>query len=48
LAQGVRSAHILDGRLLHSLLLEIFTDEGVGTMLVSSERHYLRTQKEQA
>jgi acetylglutamate kinase len=41
LAQGVRSAHILDGRLLHSLLLEIFTDEGVGTMLVSSERHLL-------
>jgi acetylglutamate kinase len=45
LAQGVRSAHILDGRLLHSLLLEIFTDEGVGTMLVSSER-YLRTEEE--
>ncbi|MGA7955078.1 MAG: acetylglutamate kinase [Gloeobacterales cyanobacterium] len=46
LAQGVRSAHILDGRLLHSLLLEIFTDEGVGTMLVSSSEGYLRTQRE--
>ena len=30
---GVRSAHILDGRLPHVLLLELFTDEGVGTMI---------------
>jgi acetylglutamate kinase len=28
---GVRSAHIIDGRLPHSLLLERFTDEGIGT-----------------
>ncbi|CAG4930949.1 acetylglutamate kinase [Acidithrix sp. C25] len=31
---GVGSAHILDGRLEHSLLLEIFTDYGIGTMVV--------------
>ncbi|MGL5076161.1 MAG: acetylglutamate kinase, partial [Waterburya sp.] len=31
LAQGVRAAHILDGRLPHSLLLEILTDEGIGS-----------------
>jgi acetylglutamate kinase len=30
---GVRSAHVLDGRLPHALLLEFFTDEGVGTMV---------------
>jgi acetylglutamate kinase len=30
---GVGSAHILDGRIPHALLLEIFTDEGVGTMV---------------
>ena len=37
LAQGVRAAHILDGRLPHSLLLEILTDEGTGSMIVASE-----------
>jgi len=31
--QGVQSVHILDGRTPHSLLLEIFTNEGVGTMM---------------
>lgn len=31
---GVPQAHILDGRVMHALLLEIFTDEGVGTMVV--------------
>jgi acetylglutamate kinase len=30
---GVKRAHILDGRTPHALLLEIFTDEGVGTMI---------------
>ncbi|MCF8020754.1 N-acetylglutamate 5-phosphotransferase (acetylglutamate kinase) [Petrocella atlantisensis] len=32
LIHGVRSVHILDGRVLHSMLLEIFTKKGVGTM----------------
>jgi acetylglutamate kinase len=31
---GVSRAHILDGRIPHSLLLELFTDSGVGTMVV--------------
>jgi acetylglutamate kinase len=30
---GVASAHILDGRVRHALLLELFTDHGVGTMI---------------
>ncbi len=30
---GVRNAHILDGRIAHVLLLEIFTDSGIGTMV---------------
>jgi acetylglutamate kinase len=33
LQQGVRSAHVVDGRVLHAVLLEIFTDGGVGTLL---------------
>jgi acetylglutamate kinase len=31
---GVAAAHVLDGRVQHSLLLEVFTDEGIGTMVV--------------
>ncbi|MFZ5851213.1 MAG: acetylglutamate kinase [Actinomycetota bacterium] len=31
---GVPAAHVLDGRLPHALLLEVFTDQGVGTMVV--------------
>lgn len=34
LNQGVEKAHIIDGRIPHSILLEIFTDEGIGTMVV--------------
>ncbi|MGB3692099.1 MAG: acetylglutamate kinase [Spirulinaceae cyanobacterium] len=36
LAQGVHAAHIIDGRIPHALLLEIFTDDGIGSMLVAS------------
>ncbi|NJK37139.1 MAG: acetylglutamate kinase [Oscillatoriales cyanobacterium RM2_1_1] len=36
LAQGVRAAHIIDGRVPHSLLQEIFTDAGVGSMIMAS------------
>jgi acetylglutamate kinase len=39
LAQGVKAAHIIDGRVAHSLLLEIFTDNGIGTMIIPSEHH---------
>jgi acetylglutamate kinase len=31
---GVPNAHVLDGRLAHAILLEIFTDSGIGTMVV--------------
>jgi len=34
---GVRRAHILDGRLAHVLLLEIFTDAGIGTMVTGGQ-----------
>jgi acetylglutamate kinase len=30
---GVRTSHIIDGRVAHACLLEIFTDEGVGTLI---------------
>ncbi|GFN21889.1 acetylglutamate kinase [Thermanaeromonas sp. C210] len=32
---GVATTHIIDGRLPHAILLEIFTDKGIGTMVVS-------------
>ena len=33
---GVKKAHIIDGRIEHSLLLEIYTDEGIGTEIIKS------------
>ena len=33
LAQGVKATHIIDGRIEHALLLEIFTNSGIGTMI---------------
>ena len=35
LSKGVRKIHIIDGRLRHSLLLEIFTNQGIGTELIA-------------
>lgn len=37
LKAGVKQTHIIDGRLRHSLLLEIYTDRGVGTEIVLSQ-----------
>jgi len=34
LKAGVRKAHIIDGRIRHSLLLEVFTDKGIGTQII--------------
>lgn len=34
---GVNRVHILDGRIAHCLLLEIFTNEGIGTAIISDE-----------
>ncbi|MBR5236380.1 MAG: acetylglutamate kinase [Clostridia bacterium] len=36
--QGVNSVHIIDGRVLHSILLEIFTDAGIGTMFTREDK----------
>ena len=33
---GVKSSHIIDGRVEHAVMLEVFTDEGVGTLITSS------------
>jgi acetylglutamate kinase len=40
--QGVSRVHILDGRVEHSLLLEFFTDKGIGTAIIDEEgsRYY--------
>jgi acetylglutamate kinase len=37
LARGVRKVHIIDGRLRHSLLLEVYTSKGVGTEIVRED-----------
>ena len=34
LKSGVNRVHFIDGRLAHSILLEIFTDQGIGTEIV--------------
>ncbi|MFH1264715.1 MAG: acetylglutamate kinase, partial [Planctomycetota bacterium] len=38
LQKGVRKVHIIDGRLRHSLLLEVYTSSGVGTEIVEDSR----------
>jgi acetylglutamate kinase len=40
LESGVSRAHILNGTIAHSLLLEIFTNEGVGTMIMPDDDNY--------
>ena len=37
IGRGVSRVHILDGRIAHCLLLEIFTNRGVGTAILSDE-----------
>jgi acetylglutamate kinase len=36
LQKGVRKIHIIDGRIRHSLMLEIYTNRGIGTEIVAS------------
>jgi acetylglutamate kinase len=38
LDQGIRKVHIIDGRLRHSLLLEVYTSKGVGTEIIQNHR----------
>jgi acetylglutamate kinase len=40
---GVQKIHLIDGRVKHSLLLEIFTDQGIGTELVRSQHQFEST-----
>ena len=35
ISTGVKSCQIIDGRLPHAVLLEVLTDEGIGTMITS-------------
>jgi len=37
LAGGVKKVHIVDGKIEHSLIIELFTDEGVGTQIIKGE-----------
>jgi len=37
LAGGVKKVHIVDGKIEHSLIIELFTDEGVGTQIIKEE-----------
>lgn len=37
IAEGVGKVHLIDGRLKHALLLEIFTDHGIGTQILEQE-----------
>ena len=41
IAQGVKASHIIDGRIPHSILLEIFTDDGIGSMIIASDHSLL-------
>jgi acetylglutamate kinase len=36
LQKGVRKIHIIDGRMRHSLMLEIYTNRGIGTEIVAT------------
>ena len=42
--EGVNRVHILDGRIAHCLLLEIFTDKGIGTAIIADEDRAMLTE----
>ncbi len=37
ISQGVKKVHIIDGRIPHSLIIELFTEEGLGTQILQRE-----------
>lgn len=43
--RGVGRAHIIDGRIPHSILLEIFTGKGIGTMIMREKTPYFEGEK---
>lgn len=44
-SKGVGRAHIIDGRIPHCLLLEIFTNKGIGTMIMKERKPYYEGEK---
>ncbi len=46
--QGVKKVHIINGTVTHSILLEIFTNVGVGTQIIKSEKPKQATEKKSA
>ena len=42
--RGVGRAHIIDGRIPHCILLEIFTNKGIGTMITREMQRYFETE----
>ncbi len=42
---GVGRTHIIDGRIPHCILLEIFTNKGIGTMISQSKDKYFEDEK---
>jgi ornithine carbamoyltransferase len=45
LSKGVKKVHLINGSVRHSLLLEIFTNEGVGTQIIREEKVFATPQK---
>ncbi|HAA43397.1 MAG TPA: acetylglutamate kinase, partial [Ruminiclostridium sp.] len=45
LEKGVNRTHIIDGRIPHCLLLEIFTNKGIGTMIMKEKVLYHKNEK---
>ncbi|MCX7841710.1 MAG: acetylglutamate kinase [Clostridia bacterium] len=45
LEKGVGRTHILDGRIPHCILLEIFTNKGIGTMIMKEKKLYHSSEK---
>ena len=45
LEKGVGRTHIVDGRIPHCLLLEIFTNKGIGTMIMKEKVPYYSNEK---
>ena len=45
LEKGVGRAHIIDGRIPHCILLEIFTNKGIGTMITQQIKPYYKKEK---
>ena len=43
--RGVDRAHIIDGRIPHSIILETFTKNGIGTMIVKEKKEHYEYRK---